>query len=217
MRRTGKTRWEGLSLDSLVDIVSNNVGILVILAAFMAMFSLADPNLNSESKVGLLREKQPRKLLVPWSHPTTKQHLFLAMRDNRLQLIDLRPFYHELRTRKPDTRPEPVSFDMKGFRIRFFPVTNQIYCLEFNTKSGFGENWLQAQRPDSAWRKMLQEFPRERYTLFFWVSGESFDLFRQVRQTLWELNYEVGWKPARKDAPLEICNGFEGSSTFRPQ
>ena len=29
-----------LNLDSLVDIVSNNVGILVILAVFMAMFSL---------------------------------------------------------------------------------------------------------------------------------------------------------------------------------
>jgi len=29
-----------LNLDSLVDIVSNNVGILVILAVFIAMFSL---------------------------------------------------------------------------------------------------------------------------------------------------------------------------------
>ena len=29
-----------LNLDSLVDIVSNNVGILIILAIFMAMFSL---------------------------------------------------------------------------------------------------------------------------------------------------------------------------------
>jgi hypothetical protein len=31
-----------LNLDSLVDIVSNNVGILVILAVFMAMFSLLE-------------------------------------------------------------------------------------------------------------------------------------------------------------------------------
>ena len=31
-----------LNLDSLVDIVSNNVGILVILAVFMAMFSLIE-------------------------------------------------------------------------------------------------------------------------------------------------------------------------------
>ena len=33
-----------LNLDSLVDIVSNNVGILVILAVFMAMFSLLEKN-----------------------------------------------------------------------------------------------------------------------------------------------------------------------------
>ena len=31
-----------LNLDSLVDIVSNNVGILIILAVFMAIFSLMD-------------------------------------------------------------------------------------------------------------------------------------------------------------------------------
>ena len=31
-----------LNLDSLVDIVSNNVGILIILAVFMAMFSLLE-------------------------------------------------------------------------------------------------------------------------------------------------------------------------------
>jgi len=33
-----------LNLDSLVDIVSNNVGILIILAVFMAMFSLLGKN-----------------------------------------------------------------------------------------------------------------------------------------------------------------------------
>ena len=39
-----------LNLDSLVDIVSNNVGILVILAVFMAMFSLLDKSEQVTSK-----------------------------------------------------------------------------------------------------------------------------------------------------------------------
>ena len=39
-----------LNLDSLVDIVSNNVGILVILAVFMAVFSLMDQKEKVSSK-----------------------------------------------------------------------------------------------------------------------------------------------------------------------
>lgn len=217
MRKTEQSRWETLNLDSLVDIVSNNVGILVILAAFMALLTLAEPALDSQSSTGIPRERPPKKLLVPWSHPTTKHHLFLAIRDNRVQFIDLRPFYKELQTRNPRAKPEPISIDQNGLRIRFFPVTNQIYCMEFNTLRGFGENWLQAQRSQSRWQAMLRDFPRERYILFFWVSGESFELFRQVRKTLWDAQYEVGWKPIRKEAPMEVCNGFEGSTTFRPQ
>ncbi len=217
MRKTGKSHWEILNLDSLVDIVSNNVGILVILAAFMALFTLVDPSEKSQSSLGIPLERPPKKLLVPWSHPTTKYHLFLAMRDNRVQFIDLRPFYKELQTRNPRSKPEPITIDQNRLRIRFFPVTNQIYCMEFNALRGFGENWLLAQRPESQWQAMLRDFPREQYILFFWVSGESFELFREVRKTLWERQYEVGWKPIRKDAPMEVCNGFEGSTTFRPQ
>ena len=55
-----------LNLDSLVDIISNNVGILVILAVFMAMFSLLEKNEQTSSK------DQPNenieKIKIPWSH-----------------------------------------------------------------------------------------------------------------------------------------------------
>ena len=40
-----------LNLDSLVDIVSNNVGILVIIAVFMAMFSLLEKSKQLPSTV----------------------------------------------------------------------------------------------------------------------------------------------------------------------
>ena len=55
-----------LNLDSLVDIVSNNVGILVILAVFMAVFSLMDKRekVSSEEKP----DQQIEKIKIPWSH-----------------------------------------------------------------------------------------------------------------------------------------------------
>ena len=84
-------------------------------------------------------------------------------------------------------------------------------------RPAYGEDWLSAQRVNSAWQQALRTYSPEKYVYFFWVSGDSFELFRDMRGSLWDRNYEVGWKPAHKDAPLEVCNGFEGSTAFSPQ
>ena len=75
-----------LNLDSLVDIVSNNVGILVILAVFMAVFSLMDKReqVSSEEQT----EKQIEKLKIPWSHASQKNSLLILLRDDRLLYLD---------------------------------------------------------------------------------------------------------------------------------
>jgi len=208
---------QGLNLDSLVDIVSNNVGILIIIAAFMALLSIVQSPSTPPEESARPKSSQPERLLVPWSHPTQKNNLYLALQDGRVQFFDLRPFFRELAEKTPGTRPAPVVHDRQGLKVRFFPVTNQVYCLQFDPSRDFGENWLKAQRADSTWNRLLQDYPPERFVLFFWVSGENFDLFRQMRAYLWSENYEVGWKPLAKDAPMEICNGFEGSTAFRPQ
>ena len=205
-----------LNLDSLVDIVSNNVGILIILAAFMALFALINPRTQAPSS-GQPKEAAPKKILVPWSHPTNKHQIFFIVQHDRIQYFDMREFFVSLAQRDPDVRPTPLTVEQKGLRIRFFPVTNQVYCLRFEPKPGQGENWLQAQRPGSAWQRVLHRYPAERYVYFFWVTGDSFELFRQLRKDLWDQQYEVGWKPTAKDQPLEVCNGFEGSTTFEPQ
>lgn len=206
-----------MNLDSLVDIVSNMVGILVILATFMALMTLLNPIRRSETAQPRTFRKIPEKLLVPWSHPTTKNHLFLALRDNRIQYFDLRDFYLELSKQKLGVIRTPITINRKNHTIRFFPVTNQVYCLEFKTGKAFGEKWVDAQKATSGWRRVLREYPPEKYVLFFWVGTESFELFRQLRKSLWDQQYEVGWKPTHVDDPLEICNGFEGSNTFQPQ
>jgi hypothetical protein len=215
MRKSRPSLGQTMNLDSLVDIVSNNVGILIILAAFMALFALMNP--RAEESGALPRQRPPKKLLVPWSHPTNKHHLFLAVHENRIQFFDLRQFFVELAGKEASGPPQPLTVQQKGLQVRFFPVTNQVYCLEFKPGAGQGENWLEAQRPDSAWQTVLRQYPPERYVYYFWVTGDSFELFRQLRKTLWDRQYEVGWKPIGKDRPLEVCNGFEGSTTFEPQ
>lgn len=205
-------------MDSLVDIVSNNVGILIILAAFMAMIALLNPMQPDEADTQAPpRETPPPRLQVPWSHATNKSQLYFAMRENRIHFLDMRPFYEELAERSPTSEPEPVTMEHRGLKVRFFPVTNQVYCLEFTPSAGHGENWVEASRPGAEWQQVLQRYPPEQFVYFFWVGGDSFGLFREVRQSLWDGQYEVGWKPILPDAPLEVCNGFEGSTAFQPQ
>lgn len=216
IRKRRQAPSQAMNLDSLVDIVSNNVGILVILAAFMALFALINPRTQSQP-AATPREQTPQKLLVPWSHPTNKHHVFLTVQENRIHFFDLRQFFRDLADTESDGPPTPVTVSQPGLDVRFFPVTNQVYCLEFQPEAGYGENWLQAQRPRSRWQEVLSTYPAERYVYYFWVTGDSFELFRQLRDSLWERNYEVGWKPTQQDQPLEVCNGFEGSTTFQPQ
>lgn len=206
-----------LSLDSLVDIVSNNVGILIILASFMALFALANPAGRPGEQVLRTAEPPPKRLRVPWSHPTTKNTIYLMIRGNRILYVDLRDFYEQLADLPVPRQLRPVDVPMGQVTARFFPVTNQIYCLEFIPKQNAGETWLQAQEPQSAWQQVREQYPAEGYVYFFWVEGDSFELFRGLRGRLWDEQVEVGWKPVLPDQPLALCNGFEGSSAFQPQ
>ena len=84
-----------LNLDSLVDIVSNNVGILVILSVFMAMFSLL-------GKIEQTSEKeQPfeniEKIKIPWSHASQKNKLLFLLRDDHILYLDRALVYKELK------------------------------------------------------------------------------------------------------------------------
>lgn len=217
MRRSRANSSPQHNLDSLVDIVSNIVGILVILAAFMALFGLADPATVSSPERGQSLAPQPKKLLIPWSHATNKNAVFYTMQGNRLLHFDLRDFYRKLGKRTQEGKPRPVTIRQAGGSIEFFPVTNQIFCLEFTPRKGKGETLLQTERLGSQWKKTLRDYPPENFYYFFWVASDSFEVFREVRKRLWERQYEVGWKPLARDAAMETCSGFEGSTGFQPQ
>ena len=60
-----------LNLDSLVDIVSNSVGILVILAVFMALISFMEftPQTTPDTRVN----EETDKILIPWGHIRKKR------------------------------------------------------------------------------------------------------------------------------------------------
>lgn len=217
MRQFGKSSGFANNLDSLVDIVSNNLGILIILAAFMALLGLINPDDQSSSKAPQIPPLTPNRLKVPWSHPTNKNPVLFAIRRNRIVHLDMADFFRQLAKRPGGNRPRTVEVRQEGVSIRFFPVTNQVYCLEFRSQPNAGESWHQARLANSAWKKAALRYPPEKFYYFFWVSGDSFELFRNVRKALRDQQYEVGWKPSAANAPMEICNGFAGATGFQPQ
>ena len=82
-----------LNLDSLVDIVSNSVGILVILAVFMALFSLSEKNEQTTSKTQPTENIE--KLKIPWSHISQKNILLIFLRGDRLLYLDRKLVYQK--------------------------------------------------------------------------------------------------------------------------
>ena len=84
-----------INLDSLVDIVSNNVGILIILAVFMAMFSLLEKSEQVPTTEQSIENIE--KLKIPWSHVSQKNNLLLLLRNDRLLFFDRALVYQRLK------------------------------------------------------------------------------------------------------------------------
>ena len=135
--RRGHSMEEGvtLNLDSLVDIVSNSVGILIILAVFMALFSYLEftPETTPDTRVS----ENPEKILIPWAHYSQKTALLFLVRDNRILRLDRSEYYRKLRKQLNGPNPSPpqsLSFQNTGWNSKHMEVTttalNSIHLQE---------------------------------------------------------------------------------------
>ena len=204
-----------LNLDSLVDIVSNNVGILVILAVFMAVFSLMDKReqVSSEEQP----EKQIEKLKIPWSHASQKNSLLILLRDDRLLYLDRALVYQRLKKYLSGKDPLPTEFSLDQYSIKLTVGGRHTHCIEFLPLPATGEWWHKFSRHGGLMQTLMKKYPPEQNYFFFWVDPDSFDLFREIRKTLWEQRFEVGWKPVREESALRYCSGDAQSGRINPQ
>ena len=204
-----------LNLDSLVDIVSNNVGILVILAVFMAVFSLMDKReqVSSEERP----EKQIERLKIPWSHASQKNSLLLLLRDDRLLYFDRAFVYQRFKKFLSGKDPLPSEISLDQYTIKLIAGGRHTHCIEFIPSPGTGQWWHQFSRLGGLMQTLMNKFPPQENYFFFWVDTDSFDLFREIRKSLWEQRFEVGWKPVRMESTLRYCSGDDQTGRFKPQ
>lgn len=204
-----------LNLDSLVDIVSNNVGILVILSVFMAMFSLL-------GKIEQTSEKeQPfeniEKIKIPWSHASQKNKLLFLLRDDHILYLDRALVYKELKKHLTGKEALPKQIRLNQYSIKLTTGSGHAHCLEFLTLNSAGQWWYQFSRHNGLLQNLMKKYPPEENYLFFWVDSRNFEIFREIRESLWNQHYEVGWKPVSRDSALRYCSGIDHARTFLPQ
>jgi hypothetical protein len=204
-----------LNLDSLVDIVSNNVGILVILAVFMAMFSLLEKSEQVPEK------EQPfeniEKIKIPWSHASQKNNLLFLLRDDRILYLDRALVYQNLKKYLSGKEALPKQISLNQYSIKLTTGSGHAHCLEFLASPGAGQWWHQLSQHDGLLQSLMKKYPPEENYFFFWVDPKSFELFREIRESLWGQHFEVGWKPVRRESTLRYCSGNEQTRSFQPQ
>jgi hypothetical protein len=204
--------------DALAGIVSAGLGTLVILSACFALLAaLRSSQSAARSRRVAAHPRAEITLSVPWPKPSTKNLVFAALIGGRVQALDLAPVYERLQKRATPRRPRPVDVELPGVSIRFYPISNDAYCIRYRPKQPFGEAVKDARSPASAWQAARERFPADRFGFFFWVTPDSFEAFRELRDTLRRDNVEVDWKPVPAGAPLEICQGIEGGRGMEPQ
>ena len=205
---------------ALLAVLALGVGLLVMLRLGGSWAQLAAvPSARSGARPPPPRtipQIAPQTVSVPWPATSDRRTALAYVGQQRVLLLDLRGFYQDLLRLPVQDSNAPASLDERDMTVRFYPVTNQVYCLELQPKARAGETWEQAQRPDSAWHAAVSHYGGADYAYFFWVRNDSFEVFRRVRQALREQHVTVAWKPLPLDAPLEACSGFDGGD-LRPQ
>ena len=204
-----------INLDSLVDIVSNNVGILIILAVFMAMFSLLEKSEQVPTTEQSIENIE--KLKIPWSHVSQKNNLLLLLRNDRLLFFDRALVYQRLKKYLSGSDPLPTNISLDQYSIELTAGGGHAHCLEFFPSPRAGQWWHQVSQYNGLMQTLMKKYPTEENYFFFWVDPDSFDLFREIRKSLWEKRFEVGWKPVRIESPLRYCSGDDQTRRFQPQ
>ncbi|MBE68550.1 MAG: hypothetical protein CL939_03000 [Deltaproteobacteria bacterium] len=204
-----------INLDSLVDIVSNNVGILIILAVFMAMFSLLEKSEQVPTTEQSIENIE--KLKIPWSHVSQKNNLLLLLRNDRLLFFDRALVYQRLKKYLSGSDPLPTNISLDQYSIELTAGGGHAHCLEFFPSPRAGQWWHQVSQHNGLMQTLMKKYPTEENYFFFWVDPDSFDLFREIRKSLWEKRFEVGWKPVRIESPLRYCSGDDQTRRFQPQ
>lgn len=188
-----------LNVDSLTDIVSNSVGILII---FAVINLIHDNNKTYE-------------LEIPIEHETELRPAYIISKDDRLLILNT----EEVFTNAAQQAGKGAASNKRIFDLGYQGLFAQIddsKGISFHARGT--DDWpkfSELSKSGSALQKQLQAIDPKQYFAYFFVydetnpgssSGSGFESFREARKFLKARQVKSGWQPVSADFPPSICD-----------
>ncbi len=199
-----------ISLDSLTDIVSNSVGILII----FAVINLIHDN------------NKTYQLEIPLEHETELAPIFFMCKDDRIINMDTDTLFSNAAmqaTQGAAGSKRIFPLDYKGL---FGKIDKQNGMSFFVNDTSEWPKFQAIEKRTSGIRKALEKIdPKKQFAYFFVYDtsndgsavGSGFESFRKAREYLKKRAVKSGWQPVNSDAPAHICDlSFSPRCTYLP-
>lgn len=196
-----------INVDSLTDIVSNSVGILII----FAVITLIHDN------------NKAFQLEIPIEHQSDLAPVFIIAKDDSLLVLDTDVIFTNAATQAT----EGSSASNRIFPLGYGQLLGQMdknQGLKFHAQDIEGsEDWHHfdaLEKKGSSLRGLLDKIdPSKQFAYFFVyddigesnISGSGFESFRKGREYLQSKRVKSGWKPVDADNPAGICDIYSSS------
>jgi len=192
-----------ISLDSLTDIVSNSVGILII----FAVINLIHDN------------NKTYQLEIPIEHRTELSPAFFIIKNDSILTMDTDTLFSNATLQA--TRGAAINERL--FALDYFDVLGKInddkgisfYARDTSKWPTFHE----LGKGNSKLTEAFNKLDAKKQFAFFFVydsndddgpSGSGFEAFREAREYLKARRIKTGWRPVNDNAPANICKDHFG-------
>lgn len=199
-----------ISLDSLTDIVSNSVGILII----FAVINLIHDN------------NKTYQLEIPLEHATDLSPVFFIAKNDRILAMDTDKLFSNAALQATSG----AAASKRIFALDFFGLFGQIdedKGISFYARdTSEWPEFIELEKRNSTLRQALKNVdPKKQFAYFFVydnsedgaTAGSGFEAFRKAREYLKGHYVKTGWQPVNSDAPANICDsGYSSRCIYLP-
>lgn len=188
-----------ISLDSLTDIVSNSVGILII----FAVINLIHDN------------NKTYQLEIPLEHETDLSPVFFISKDDRILAMNTDTLFANAAlqaTSGAAANKRLFSLEYSGLLGR---IDDEKGISFFARDTSEWPNFIDLEKRNTDLRASLDKLdPKKQFAYFFVYdsnedgssSGSGFEAFRKAREYLKSHSIKTGWQPVNTESPANICD-----------
>ena len=191
-----RRRSTSISMDSFLDIVTNVVGVMVLIAVLTVLIS-RDISITLGTPV---LHKPPREA----------QPVYFECRRNRIVPIDPRSAMENVRTFARKHGDSIRELNENDVGNRYYRLKFEGYRLVYKPRAEVqGETGVDLARPGSNYVEALTACQSDSHYPYFMVREDSFEVFRLARKIARARGLETGWMPLQ--SRFDLASGGSGN------